>query len=183
MPEYNYETAKLDTRLQEVTYTIEGATVIVHKLIPVAETDVPGAEKVPAFIEMRGANSYVRFNCVDIEFEDVEKYEGYPGWNEDFLTTYLRIQKAFSEKTFGPGKRTKGILEHIKAEILEVYEAPTDLEEWTDILILAFDGAWRAGHSPEDIVKALYDKQVKNINRKWPAPVSEDESIMHIKEE
>jgi len=98
------------------------------------------------------------------------------------LIKYLKKQIAFSLKAFGEGRRTGGLLKHIKLEIEEIEKSPADLEEWMDIVILGFDGAWRAGHSPEDIVKALQSKQDKNIGRKWNKPVSENDAILHIKE-
>jgi hypothetical protein len=85
----------------------------------------------------------------------------------DFLA-HLRHQREWSEKTFGPGPRPEGISDHIRKELLEIEAAPDDLEEWIDVAILALDGAWRAGHSPEAIVAALVAKQAKNEGRAWP---------------
>ncbi len=84
------------------------------------------------------------------------------------LIAHLRGQKAFSERTFGPGGRTAGVLDHIRKELREIEERPDDLEEWVDVVLLAFDGAWRAGHSPEAIAAALLAKQAKNETRRWP---------------
>lgn len=36
------------------------------------------------------------------------------------------------------------------------------------MIILALDGAWRAGHTPEQIAQALLDKHAKNRARVWP---------------
>ncbi len=101
---------------------------------------------------------------------------------KNWLEKYLNIQIGWSLSVFGSGHRTEGILKHIESEIEEVRNSPYDVEEWVDIVILALDGAWRAGHLPEDIIKAMQDKQTKNCNREWPAPVSDDEPIMHIKD-
>lgn len=81
---------------------------------------------------------------------------------------HLARQKAFSEKTFGPGQRAFGITDHIAKELNEIRAAPDDLEEWIDVVILALDGAWRTGASPEQIVMQLVAKQVKNEGRAWP---------------
>ena len=78
------------------------------------------------------------------------------------LHKHLARQIQFSQQTFGPGSRTEGILDHIQRELDEVKAAPDDVSEWIDIIILAFDGAWRSGHSPEDIVAALIAKQTKS---------------------
>ena len=97
------------------------------------------------------------------------------------LVVHLHRQRAFSERTFGPGARTRGVLDHIAKELAEIAEHPGDLEEWIDVVLLAFDGAWRSGHTPEQIAAALTAKQAKNEGRKWPdwrtAPA--DQAIEH----
>lgn len=81
---------------------------------------------------------------------------------------HLARQRAFSEETFGPGPRTKGVLDHIRKELAEIEADPTDVGEWVDVLILAFDGAWRAGHGPQQIIDAIFAKQARNEARTWP---------------
>ena len=98
------------------------------------------------------------------------------------LVSYLHRQKRWSSTTFGADKRTVGITKHIAKELDEIRLAPLDVTEWIDVVILALDGAWRAGHSPEQICRALADKQDVNMARKWPKPQSEDEATEHIKE-
>lgn len=85
-----------------------------------------------------------------------------------YLTDHLYRQRQFSERTFGPGQRTSGLLDHIRKELHEIEADPSDLEEWIDVVLLAFDGAWRAGYSPVQIVAALDAKQTKNESRQWP---------------
>ena len=63
---------------------------------------------------------------------------------------------------------TKRIVDHIRKELLEVEADPTDLSEWIDVALLAPDGAWRAGHSPDQIIEAIAAKQAKNETRIWP---------------
>ena len=84
------------------------------------------------------------------------------------LVAHLHRQRAFSERTFGPGARTAGVLDHIRKELAEVEAAPGDVTEWVDLVILALDGAWRAGHQPQAIVDALVAKQERNEGRTWP---------------
>ena len=84
------------------------------------------------------------------------------------LIAHLRRQRAFSESTFGPGGRAKGVIDHIRKELREIAADPTDVTEWIDVIILALDGAWRTGSTPEQIVEALADKQAKNESRTWP---------------
>jgi len=85
-----------------------------------------------------------------------------------------------SLKTFGPGPRVKGITDHIRKELLEV-EAQPNSHEWIDVVILALDGAWRAGFTPEQIVAAIEAKQIENENRVWPdwRDFRQDEPIEH----
>lgn len=96
---------------------------------------------------------------------------------------HIYKQKIWSERTFGPGPRTKGVLDHIRKELIEIEAEPLDLSEWIDVIILALDGAWRTGANPQEIINALKDKQLKNENRSWPdwKLFSEDEAIEHIR--
>jgi hypothetical protein len=101
------------------------------------------------------------------------------------LVQWLHEARDFSSKTFGPGVRTKGIIKHIKKELIEIEEEPLSLEEWVDVAILAFDGAWRAGYEPEEIAAQLLSKRVENENREWPdwREVGENNPIEHIRRE
>lgn len=81
---------------------------------------------------------------------------------------HIARQIVFSKKTFGPGDRTEGVIDHIKKELKEVAADPADVEEWADIIILALDGAWRAGAQPQQIIDTIIAKQAKNEKRKWP---------------
>lgn len=106
------------------------------------------------------------------------------GWYNWTLSQIVRRQMKWSRKTFGEGKRTKGVIAHIKKELAEIENAPLDLEEWVDVMILAIEGAWRTGAHPDEITAALHRKTEKNANRKWPdwRERGEDEAIEHIKE-
>jgi hypothetical protein len=97
------------------------------------------------------------------------------------LVEYLRRQREFSEKTFGPGARTKGVIDHIRKELVEVEQDPSDLKEWIDVVTLALDGAWRAGYSPEQIVNQLDATLTRNEGRTWPdwRTMSADKAIEH----
>lgn len=84
------------------------------------------------------------------------------------FSMHLAHQHAWSEKTFGPGRRTTMVIDHIRKELQEIEDAPCDVTEWIDVVILALDGAWRAGFSPAQIIEALIAKQAKNEARTWP---------------
>jgi hypothetical protein len=60
---------------------------------------------------------------------------------------FLTEQFDFSDKTFGPGQRSEGVLAHIAKELLEIEQDPFDRVEWIDVVLLANDGTRRAGHS------------------------------------
>lgn len=99
----------------------------------------------------------------------------------DQFINYVRAQKEWSERTFGPGMRTKGVVAHIQKELEEILEAPHDLSEWIDVIILGIDGAWRTGATPEQVAAALGEKQGRNFRRAWPdwRTMSEDQAIEH----
>lgn len=84
------------------------------------------------------------------------------------LVAHLERQREFSLRTFGPGTRSSGVVDHIRKELAEIEAKPLDLSEWVDVTLLALDGAWRAGYSPEEICAAIAAKQAKNEARTWP---------------
>ena len=98
---------------------------------------------------------------------------------EPLLSEYLAKQIEWSKKTFGDTPRTIGITKHMMKEIEEVRQSPEDLSEWADLMILAFDGFWRHGGTPETIMKVLLEKQNKNLARTYPFPVSDNEPSEH----
>ena len=95
---------------------------------------------------------------------------------------HLYNQRSWSKNTFGPDFRYEGIINHIKKELDEILEDPHDLEEWIDVVILALDGAWRAGYEPEEIIQAFHRKIKKNKNRSWPdwRQYNDDRPIEHL---
>lgn len=99
------------------------------------------------------------------------------------LESHLERQIVFSLKTFGPGIRTLGLVDHIRKELEEIEENPADLSEWIDIVILGFDGAWRAGYTADEIVTELAAKQEKNESRVWPdwRNAAPDKAIEHMR--
>ena len=98
------------------------------------------------------------------------------------LEDYYSRQIEWSRKTFGPGKRTGGILQHIRKELAEIEAQPADLSEWIDAVILAMDGYWRHGGTAQSFMPDLLAKQAKNFSREWPTPTSEDMAVEHVRE-
>jgi protein-tyrosine-phosphatase len=99
------------------------------------------------------------------------------------LVAHLERQRAFSFRTFGPGARTKGVVDHIRRELTEVEKSPADLMEWVDVILLALDGAWRAGHEPAAIAAGIAAKQARNEGRQWPdwRTADPDKAIEHVR--
>ena len=100
------------------------------------------------------------------------------------LINFIYEQMEFSLKTFGPvGRNYSGVVDHIRKELIEIESNPADLEEWIDIIILAIDGAWRAGHKPESIAATLVMKLNKNRSRSWPdwRTAEPDKAMEHIR--
>lgn len=97
------------------------------------------------------------------------------------LLTHIRQQRSFSKHAFGPGARVEGLLDHIAKEMEEVRQNPEDLSEWMDIASLSFDGAWRTGASPEEIVDVFEAVLRRNQKRKWPdwRTADPDKAIEH----
>lgn len=99
------------------------------------------------------------------------------------LIAHLYRQRAFSRATFGPGARTAGVIDHIRKELVEIEADPTNLKEWTDVILLALDGAWRAGFAPEQIAEMIQSVQTRNENRDWPdwRTAPKDKAIEHVR--
>jgi len=97
------------------------------------------------------------------------------------LESYFARQIEWSRQTFGPAFRTKGVIDHIRKELKEIEQAPHDLSEWIDVVILAMDGFWRHGGEACNLLPALVAKQQKNMARTWPdwRAMSEDSAIEH----
>ena len=96
------------------------------------------------------------------------------------LNDHLFNQRRWSMRTFGPHMHSRGVLDHIKKEITEIEAKPDDLSEWVDLILLAFDGAFRNGFSPNQITDALARKFRINMSRIWPAIPDPEKAIEHI---
>lgn len=81
---------------------------------------------------------------------------------------FLERMAEFSDRAFGPGKRTAGLIQHICKELDEIELDPTGPGEWVDVLLLAFDGARRHGATSEETIGALWTKLRINEQRSWP---------------
>ena len=98
------------------------------------------------------------------------------------LYDYLLVHNTWSARTFGTDRKPLSIIRHLRKECDELEAAPTDLTEWIDVMILAFDGACVAGYTPSQVLFALQHKQSVNFGRTWPTPGDPNEPTEHIKE-
>lgn len=95
---------------------------------------------------------------------------------------FIERQIEWSLRTFGPGDRTQGVIDHIRKELCEL-ETTNEEPEWVDIIILAIDGFWRAGYKPQEILDLIDAKHLKNEGRNWPDWRTQDinKAIEHIR--
>lgn len=95
------------------------------------------------------------------------------------LIRYIQAHVQWSTKTFGHGAHSTRLINHIRKELDEVAADPSDLEEWIDVIILALDGAWRAGYNAADIAKMLMAKLKKNQTRTFIISEDPDQPAEH----
>ena len=107
-------------------------------------------------------------------------FEPGPGFD---LVAHLMRQREFSANTFGPGQRLQGVIDHLRKELVEVEASGGELSEWVDVVLLALDGAWRSGYTPEQIADGLAAKQLKNEGRQWPdwRTAEQGKAIEHVR--
>jgi len=121
------------------------------------------------------------------------------------FVSHLTRQIAVSRALFGPGARTKAVLDHIRKEIEEVEAARSEskvdeefsprAEEWVDLVILSVDGLTRqlwdefpdadADVIAEMAVEMIAGKQGRNEKRSWPdwRKADPDKAIEHDRSE
>ena len=95
------------------------------------------------------------------------------------MKTLTQLQKEISEwasATF-KAQNIQSKVEHLRDEVNELYECPTDGEEMADCLILLANLAEMSGL---DLFEEAEKKMVKNRLRKWGAP-DERGVCKHIK--
>jgi len=72
------------------------------------------------------------------------------------------------------------VVRHIEKELAEIRKDPGDLVEWVDVILLALDGACRAGYTPKQIFQTMLSKHKTNLARKWPVPGDQNQPTEHI---
>ena len=139
--------------------------------------------------QRREHNSECDAMCT-LEIEDainesqMETFHEKVHFKEDFSDLYYRHAN-WSRKTFGPDSERGAIgpLNHLEKEIKEVQEAPGDIYEYVDCLLLVMDASRRAGFDQKQLIHAAYQKLEENKNRSWPdwKTSSLDNPMEHIR--
>lgn len=81
----------------------------------------------------------------------------------------------WSSATFGSAEKCgpEGPLNHLRREIDEALETPSDIMEFADMYMLLSDAASRAGHRMSDVLDASVTKLEINKKRQWGKPNAE----------
>lgn len=66
------------------------------------------------------------------------------------LVAHIRRQREFSLRVFGPGHTGESIRKAATA-----IQAESGLDKWAGLVMAILDGAWRAGHEPDQIALAI----------------------------
>lgn len=87
----------------------------------------------------------------------------------------------FSDKTFGDPKvrGPLGALHHLREEIEELVDNPTDRMEYADCLLLLIDAYRRNGGNVRDLIRAGFEKLEINKKRNW-GKADQNGVIRHI---
>ncbi len=92
-------------------------------------------------------------------------------------------QAEWSQATFGSDQQRgpTGALLHLEKEAREALEAPDDVTEFADCLLLILDASRRAGFDTAYLLEETYAKLQICKQRKWPKPDG-DSPVEHIKD-
>ena len=88
---------------------------------------------------------------------------------------------AWADSVFGKDRKPEMILQHLKKEIQELIEEPSNLEEYADVGILWLNAAAKAGYKVKDLYFAMAGKLMVNKSRKWGKP-DENDVVEHLRQ-
>lgn len=96
---------------------------------------------------------------------------------------YLQDKAKWSRQTFGTGKQTHRMIDHIRKELLEIEADPTSVEEWIDVVAIALDGACRLA-TADEVISILRHKFEVCQQRQFPDWRTSDpnKAIEHIRD-
>lgn len=78
-------------------------------------------------------------------------------------------QYKWSRETFGESSMESNI-DHLRDELAEIIENPTDIEEWADVMLLYMNALSFVDFTMDDVLEAVHKKYEKNNKRKWGKP-------------
>lgn len=92
-------------------------------------------------------------------------------------------QAEWSQATFGSDEERgpTGALLHLEKEAREALEAPDDVTEFADCLLLILDASRRAGFDAAYLLEQTYAKLQVCKQRKWPKPDG-DKPVEHVRD-
>lgn len=99
------------------------------------------------------------------------------------LLNLINDQSKWSQETFGTDsiKGPIGALKHLKKEVDECLQDPSDIKEYVDCLLLILDASRRAGFPIIDLLNAAENKMIENKQRVWPKTDDMDAYVEHVK--
>lgn len=88
----------------------------------------------------------------------------------------------WSDRTFGDHRDPRRTLRHLIREVQEAHDAPGDMQEYADILLLLLDASRRAGLTIREVEQAAWWKFDKDLQyRTWGEPDAEG-VVEHVRE-
>lgn len=116
--------------------------------------------------------------------DDMDELVKEAGWIGRKLVSLYNQHAWWSRKTFGTDQERgpKGPIDHLKKEILELEENPTDASEYADCFLLLLDASRRAGISLDGLIDAARHKMTINERREWQTP-EPDKAVEHVRKE
>lgn len=85
------------------------------------------------------------------------------------FSEFQKEHGVWSDQTFG-ARSPIGPLHHLRKEVDEVIQNPTDIKEYADCLLLLMDSARLSGFNMDDLYFAAQQKFKENKQRKWGKP-------------
>jgi len=99
------------------------------------------------------------------------------------LGRFIDDKAEWSRRTFGIEYNHRRILNHIRKELVEIEEDPSDPMEWVDVIFLALDGLSRQGLWGAQVVALMQDKHKINLGRTFaPFDPHSDQPGEHVRD-
>jgi hypothetical protein len=102
-----------------------------------------------------------------------------------YLAGFLVDIMSWQTDTFGPNQTLAGIRDHMRKEVKEIEDAPTDRTEPIDLIMLGISYLRRLGMDAPSIVALWQQRMVSLKVRDWPdwRKADPDKAIEHVRDE